>query len=174
MLNILFIKRDDIIKRTPYGGNIDPDKLVPFIKTAQDKYILPILGTVLFQKLEELIVAGTVASPANVAYKTLLDEYITDCLVYYSVVESMPFLSYNISNIGVVKHLIEQSVSPTKSDIDYLTEKALQSAQFYQERMLRYLLSESPQLYPEYYQSNGKISNVFPNQSWSYQYGIHV
>ena len=44
MLNILFIKRDDIIKRTPYGGNIDPDKLVPFIKTAQDKYILPILG----------------------------------------------------------------------------------------------------------------------------------
>jgi hypothetical protein len=36
------------------------------------------------------------------------------------------------------------------------------------------LLSESPQLYPEYYQSNGKTSNVYPNQSWSYQYGIHV
>ena len=34
--NILFISRNDIIKRTPIGGNIDPEKLVPFIKTAQE------------------------------------------------------------------------------------------------------------------------------------------
>jgi hypothetical protein len=150
MLNILFIKRDDITKRTPYGGNIDPDKLVPFIAD------------------------GTVGNVANASYKLLLDNYITDCLVYYAVVESLPFLSYNISNTGVQRHLSEQSVLPTKNEVDYLVEKALQSAQFYQERLLTYLLSESPQLYPEYYQSNGKIDNVYPNQGWSYTAGIHV
>ncbi len=173
MLNILFIKRDDVTKRTPYGGNIDPDKLVPFMKTAQDKYILPVLGTVLFQKLETIIVAGTVNDVSNAAYKTLLDDYITDCLVYYTVVESLPFLSYNISNTGVQRHLSEQSVLPSKNEIDYLVEKALQSAQFYQERLLTYLLSY-PNLYPEYYLSNGKIDNVYPNQGWSYTAGIHV
>jgi|LakMenE18May11ns_1017448.scaffolds.fasta_scaffold9430441_2 hypothetical protein len=174
MLNILFIKRDDITKRTPYGGNIDPDKLVPFIKTSQDKYILPVLGTVLFNKLQTIIADGTVGNVANASYKLLLDNYITDCLVYYAVVESLPFLSYNISNTGVQRHLSEQSVLPTKNEVDYLVEKALQSAQFYQERLLTYLLSESPQLYPEYYQSNGKIDNVYPNQGWSYTAGIHV
>ena len=51
-LNILFITRDDLVKRTPFGGNIAPDKLVPHVKTAQDKHLLPILGTVLFQSLQ--------------------------------------------------------------------------------------------------------------------------
>ena len=38
--NVLFISRNDIIKRSYVGGNIDPEKIVPFIKTAQDKNIL--------------------------------------------------------------------------------------------------------------------------------------
>jgi hypothetical protein len=69
--------------------------------------------------------------------------------------------------------LSEQSVLPSKNEIDYLVEKSLQSAQFYQERLLTYLLSY-PNLYPEYYLSNGKIDNVYPNQGWSYTAGIHV
>ena len=48
----LFISRNDIIKTTPLQGAIDADKLLPFIKTAQPKYIENLLGTVLYNKLQ--------------------------------------------------------------------------------------------------------------------------
>ena len=35
--NILFISRNDIIRRSPLGGNVDPENIIPFVKTAQDK-----------------------------------------------------------------------------------------------------------------------------------------
>jgi hypothetical protein len=43
MATPLFISRNDIIKNTPLGGAIDADKLIPFIRTAQEKYILNLL-----------------------------------------------------------------------------------------------------------------------------------
>ena len=43
----LFISRNDIIKTTPLQGAIDADALLPFIYTAQIKYLKNLLGTVL-------------------------------------------------------------------------------------------------------------------------------
>ena len=54
----LFVSRNDIIKNTPLGGAIDADKLIPFIRTAQEKYILNLLGTILYNSLQTKITAG--------------------------------------------------------------------------------------------------------------------
>ena len=70
--NILFCSRNDIVKRTPLGGNIDPEKIIPFVKTAQDKYLLLALGTVLYDKLQDVIASGTLTG----VYQTLVNEYI--------------------------------------------------------------------------------------------------
>ena len=48
MAYALFITRNDIIKKTPLQGSIDSDRLLPFVQTAQEKYILNLLGTVLY------------------------------------------------------------------------------------------------------------------------------
>ena len=136
--NILFCSRNDIIKRTPLGGNIDPDKIVPFIKTAQDKYLLIALGTVLYDYLKAQIAAGTLTG----VYRTLVDEYIVDTLVHYSMVEALPFLAYQIGNTGITKNLnSEQGASPNKSEVDYLLQKELATAQFYAERLVTYLIA---------------------------------
>ena len=92
--NILFCSRNDIVKRTPLGGNIDPDKIIPFVKTAQDKYLLLILGTVLFDKMQDDILAGTLTG----RYLTLQNEYIIDTIVHYAMVEALPFLAYTFGN----------------------------------------------------------------------------
>ncbi len=73
-----------IVKRTILGGNIDPEKIIPFIKTAQDKYLLLILGTVLFDKMQDDIAAGTLTG----RYLTLQNEYIIDTIVHYGMVEA--------------------------------------------------------------------------------------
>ena len=46
MATALFITRNDIIKNTPLQGAIDADALLPFMYTAQVKYLKNLLGTV--------------------------------------------------------------------------------------------------------------------------------
>jgi hypothetical protein len=140
---------------------------VPFIKTAQDKYILLALGTVLYDYLQAQIVAGTLTG----VYKILVDEYIVDTLVHYTMVESLPFSAYNIGNTGITKNLnSEQGASPNKSDIDYLLQKELATAQFYAERLTTHLIARN-NLYPDYVLSTGFSDNVYPDKGQQYRNG---
>lgn len=165
--NILFCSRNDIVKRTVLGGNIDPEKIVPFIKTAQDKYILIALGTVLYNKLQNDVLAGTLTGD----YKILMDEYIVDTLVHYAMVEALPFLAYTLANGTIVKMTdAEQGTSPTKNDVDYLLQKELATAQFYAERLTTFLIAFSFK-YPEYVQSTGYSNNVYPDKGQQYRNG---
>ena len=165
--NILFCSRNKIITRAPLGGNIDPDKIVPFIKTAQDKYILIALGTVLYDYLQDQIAAGTLTG----VYKLLVDEYIVDTLVHYTMVEALPFLAYSIGNTGITKNLnSEQGASPAKNEIDYLLQKELATAQFYSERLVTYLIAQNT-LYPQYLQTTGFSDNVYPDKGQQYRNG---
>ena len=164
--NILFITRNDIIKRAYVGGNIDPEKIIPFVKTSQDKYILMLLGTVLYNRLQNDIALNTVSG----LYKVLLDEYICDTLVHYSFVEALPFLSYTVANGAIYKNVSEQGQLPSKQDIDFLLQKELQTAQFYAERLVTYLIANNAS-YPEYNQSNGQLDNVFPDKGMQYTNG---
>jgi hypothetical protein len=71
MAYALFITRNDIIKNTPLQGAIDADALLPFVRTAQDKYLKNLLGTVLFFYLQDQIVTGTAFSGI---YEDLMDD----------------------------------------------------------------------------------------------------
>ncbi len=165
--NILMCSRNDIVKRTPLGGNIDPEKIIPFVKTAQDKYILLALGTVLYDKIQDDIEAGTLSG----IYQTLVNEYIIDTLVHYAMVEALPFLAYTIANGGIVKNISsEQATSPTKNDIDFLLQKELATAQYYGERLVTYLIAFSSS-YPEYLATTGYSNNVYPDKGQQYRNG---
>jgi len=163
----LFISRDTLIKRTVVGGNINPEKLIPHVYTAQNKYILPILGTMLYQKLQADIEGNTLSG----VYQTLVDDYITDTLVHYGVAEFLPWSIYQFGEGGTMMSTPEFQTNPNKRDVDFLLQKSLQSAQFFAERLTDYLIANTP-LYPEYFQTNGKSDNVFPYKNSKYNVGI--
>jgi hypothetical protein len=168
----LFITRNDIIKNTPLQGAIDADRLLPFVRTAQDKYMLDLCGTVLFYYLQAQIEAGTF-STLNVYYQDLMNDHIKNTLIWYSVVEYMPFSQIQFKSEGAVKHQSDQSVAPLKSDIDYLLQKAMNNADYYSTRMQNYLISYSDQI-PQYLESIGNQTQVFPNMSNTYFGGINL
>lgn len=72
MKTVLFIDRNQLVTRSVVGGNINPDKLMPHVYTAQSKFILPILGTMLYQKLQNDVMNNTLSG----VYQTLIDDYI--------------------------------------------------------------------------------------------------
>jgi hypothetical protein len=172
MAYALFINRNDIIKNTPLQGAIDADALLPFVRTAQDKYLKNLLGTVLFGYLQDQIVANTVSS-LSVYYQDLLDDYIKNSLIWYACVEYIPFSSVQFKSNGAVKQQSEQGIAPTRGEIDYLKAQAQQNADYYALRLQNYLISYSQNI-PQYLQSIGNQTQIYPDQSNQYFGGIQL
>jgi hypothetical protein len=172
MAYALFITRNDIIKNTPLQGAIDADALLPFVRTAQDKYLKNLLGTVLFEYLQAQILANT-TSALSVYYQDLLDDYIKNTLMWYSCVEYIPFSSVQFKANGAVKQQSEQGIAPTKSEIDYLKQIAQSNADYYALRLQNYLISYSQNI-PQYLQSVGNQTQIYPDQSNMYFGGIQL
>jgi hypothetical protein len=172
MAYALFINRNDIIKNSPLQGAIDADALLPFIRTAQDKYLKNLLGTVLFSYLQARIVAGDV-NTLSVYYQDLLDDYIKNALIWYGCVEYIPFSSVQFKSNGAVKQKSEQGEAPTKGEVDYLLSKALNNADYYALRLQNYLIAYS-QFIPQYLESVGNQTQIYPDQTNQYFGGIQL
>jgi hypothetical protein len=170
MAYALYITRNDIIKQTPLQGSIDADRLLPFVRTAQDKYMLNLLGTVLFYYLQAEITAGREFTGY---YKTLMDDHIKPTLIWYSVAEYLPFSNVQFKSEGAVMHKSEQSDGVDKNQVDYLLQKALNSADFYATRTQNFLIAYSNKI-PQYLQSVGNQTEVYPDMGNAYFGGINL
>lgn len=145
MAQALFVSRDDIVKFTAVNGNVDVDKFIQWVKVAQDTHIQGYLGTKLFNKINDGIVASNLASP----YTMLLNVYIKPMVIHWSMVEFLPFAAYTIANKGVFKHNSENSTNVDKAEIDYLVEKERSIAEHYTRRFIDYMSFNQSQ-FPEY------------------------
>jgi hypothetical protein len=163
--NILLISDQIIKERTAIHGNIDPKLLYSDIKVAQDMYIVPILGTALFVKIQTLIGDGTIADPDNADYKLLLDKYIIDALIFYTLSDLPTSISYQFWNKGVVRKVGQDTELPSMSDLVDLSRKYLNRAEFYANRMKLFLLDQAgrEKKYPEYIQPGSTVDTVVPS-----------
>jgi len=168
----LFITRNDIIKNSPLMGGIDADSLLPFVRTAQDKYLKNLLGTVLFDFLQAKIADGTVNTLSSF-YQDLLDDHIKYTLLWYACVEYIPFSSVQFKSNGAVKQQSEQGIAPTKSEVDYLKQRAQENADYYALRLQNYLIAFSNNI-PQYLESVGNQTQIYPDQSSQYFAGIQL
>ena len=162
MAKALFITTEDIKRYSVLSGSVDPDKLIFYVEIAQDTEIQNYLGTVLLEKLQALIIAGTVNDPANAAYKTLLETYIKPMTIYWSLVQLMSFIPYTISNGGVYKHTSESSETVDKEEVDYLVEKYRDIAQFYTNNFISYMVYNQT-TFPEY--NANTEDDIYPDTS---------
>jgi hypothetical protein len=168
----LFINRNDIIKNSPLQGAIDADALLPFCRTAQDKYLKNLLGTVLFEYLQAQITANTFGTLSSY-YQDLMDDHIKYTLLWYACVEYIPFSSVQFKSNGAVKQQSEQGIAPAKSEIDYLLNKALNNADYYALRLQNYLIAYSNNI-PQYLETVGNQTQIYPDQSNQYFGGIQL
>ena len=149
MAKALFITTKDIKRYSVLSGNVDPDKFIYMVEIAQDTEVQNYLGTKLLEKLQALIIAGTINDPANADYKTLLETYVKPMTIYWALVCYMPFAAYTVANGGVYKHTSESSVTVDKDEVDYLVEKYRDIAQFYTNNFIDFMVYNQ-NTYPEY------------------------
>jgi hypothetical protein len=155
MATALFIKRSDLVKNTALNANVDTDKFIQFIALAQEIHIQNYLGTDLYDKISADIIAGTLTGD----YLSLVNDYIQPMLIHFAMVEYLPFAAYSISNGGVFKHSVENSVVANKEEIDFLIQKERDFADYYTQRFVDYMCYNASAKFSEYYSnSNQDIS----------------
>jgi len=151
MAEALFITRQDISVFTAANGSIDSDKLLPFIRNAQKIHVQNYLGTDLYNAIKTKIEGSTLTGD----YLTLVRDYVKDMLLYWAMVEFLPFGSVNIANGGIYQKNPENSTAISRDHVDYLVEKSRTTAQFYTNRLIDYLKYNNSK-YPEYYSNSNE------------------
>ena len=157
MAQVLFIKVQDLKKNTILDGNVDVDKLLPYIKLAQEIHIQNFLGTKLYEALETKITGDTLTGD----YLTLVNNYIQPALIHFAMMDYLPFAAYQVKNAGVFKHISENAESVTKNEVDYLVNKEREFAEYYIRRMIDYL-SFNNNNFLEYNQNSN--DDVYPDK----------
>jgi hypothetical protein len=146
----LFISTTRIKKDTALGGSVDDNLLLPYILMAQDRYILPILGTDLYDKLISDIQGSSLAGD----YLTLLQTYIQPCLVQFSFSVVLPFLRLRFVNNSVVTMDSEQGSSVSHDDLKPLISASMDQGEFLRERLIDYIQNNTSS-FSEYSSNTG-------------------
>tara|TARA_R110000787_G_scaffold80177_2_gene174685 strand:+ start:2420 stop:2977 length:558 start_codon:yes stop_codon:yes gene_type:complete len=154
MSYVLFISEEKLKDSTALNLNIDNSILLPFVREAQKLHIETALGSDLTQHLKDEIVAGTLAG----ADKTLVDDYIGDCLPGYSVYMAIPYLRFKFENGNIYSKTSETGTALSTEEAQHLREEVLNTASYYRERLIDYIRNNTSS-FPAYNTNTGADVN---------------
>jgi hypothetical protein len=154
MAEILFINDAYIKKYTQVNGAVDSNLLYPSVYLAQDKYLQPYLGTNLFEKLKDDVANNTLSGN----YSILVNDYVQRVVLWWTMVEVMPFLTYKLDNGTLVQRTSEDAQPVSDRVFKDMLERAANNANYYTGLMYDFLCANSS-LFPEY------NNNVFPQRA---------
>jgi hypothetical protein len=158
--NILFISVDTIKDRTGLHNNVDEKLVNPEILTSQDMYILPALGSALYDRLQ----TGVQLDNLTHTETSLLDTYITPCLVYYVMSELPMGLSYQFYNKGMIRKSGEGQENPSAAEMIDVADRYKGRAEFYKQRLVKYLKQESGNnTFPLYNNPGSGVDTIVPD-----------
>jgi len=170
MSYVLLISEQKLKDSTAINLNVDVNILLPYVLQAQTLYIEPKLGTQLYEHIKGLIQAGTIGNVGNVAYKTLLDDYISFVLVNYSFYHAIPYLRFKVENGNIYSKTSENGTALSTEESQSLREEISNTAQYYTERLIEYIRNNTSD-YPEYSTNSG--ADVNPDKN-AYYNGMNL
>jgi len=167
MASTLYISSSKLKRDTALGSTVDDNILQPYIQIAQDRWILPVLGSDLDNYLKGEIAAETALTGA---YKTLVENYLQPCLVQLAFVEVAYVVRLRFANNSVTVATSEQGQAASTGDIKLVVQRAEEIGMFYRERMIDYICNNTSSL-PEYSTNTG--ADLSPSKN-NYFGGLNV
>ena len=157
MANVLFISETFLKDNTLLHENIDFKFIRPVIMLSQDIHLQPKLGTTMFNELKTQIIGGTLTA----ANTTLLNDYIQPMLLYWVQAEAPAAISYKFLNKGLMQQSSENSSTSSLDEINFISQKYKDKAEWYTERLVNFLL-ENDADYPAYRNPESGLDVIQP------------
>jgi hypothetical protein len=169
MKNICFINVNTIKERSALHSNVDDKLILPEILTAQDMFLLPALGTALYNRLQ----SGIENNNLTADEVDLLDNFITNPLVYYTLSELPVGLSYQFYNKGLVRKTSDNTDTPNMQDLIDVASRYRTRAEFYTQRLIKHLkqVSSTTNKFQEYVNYGSGVDIIKPDHD-AYQASI--
>ena len=157
---IYFVTETYLKTNTPITANVDVNDITPYVKTQSDLRIQPILGTYFYNYLLAEYNAQTLNPDEE-----LLVAKIQPCIAWYSAVDAVFGLSYQLKNKGLQQQSGDFSSSVSRSEVSFGMEHFEQKAAFYETRLREWLREQvraTPNIFPEFVSSLNTDSDMRP------------
>ena len=146
MTNTLIISEAKLRQFTDLNDSVDTELLKNAVRTAQDISVQRILGTKLYKK----ILSDIDASSLTGNYKTLVDDYVQDFLLYAAYYEALEAIYIRPRNNGLLTPTGgENSIEVDRSLFNVKRQNTKNKMMFYADRLSAYL-AEEQSLFPSH------------------------
>lgn len=133
---------------SPISDNYNIKDIKPYFHVAEKLWIEPIIGTPLYEELLDEVEKDEV-TPENATL--LLNIY--PLLAFAIVYESLPFVGYHLSQVGITKGKSENSEPVSINDVNYISSQLRNQCET-MKMLLKKFLDEHAEHYPLYYADN--------------------
>jgi hypothetical protein len=124
------------------------------------------IGTAFYTRLKEGVINGDL----NTDEKLLLNEYIGPMLAHYSLYYMLPAIKYKVVDKGILSGTSEETQPTSLDELEYLRANSMDIAQFYDKRLLEFLVERDNGVYPLY--NNPGPDGMYPNTNEAYFSGL--
>ena len=165
---VYFISVTYLKDNTPINENVDDKLLKSAIKEAQEIYVRDIIGSGVYNELQDQAYNGTL----TVNNQLLLDSYIAPCLKYYTLTESMLPMTFKMLNKSVATRNSDNANGISMDDMVIIENRYRDKAEYYAKRIKEYLLQNNT-IYPKYLNPGSQIDTIYPKNTTLYG-GIYL
>lgn len=167
MTTTFLISEAKIREYTGVDNHVDSALIKNGIREGQDIGLQSVIGTLLYQKLMTLVDSGDINTPAYSAYKTLLDDYVQNYLVYECYWYILDEIYLRARNNGLVQpNGGENSNAADRTLYNVKRQSVENKKEFYATKLTEYIIEEQ-ESYPELNESN-KLYEENPDYSAKY------
>ena len=153
---------------SPIPDNYNIKEIKPYFHVAEKLWIEPIIGMPLYEELLDEVEKDEV-TPENATL--LLNIY--PLLAFAITYESLPFVGYHLSQVGITKGKSEISEPVSINDVNYISTQLRNQCET-MKMLLKKFLDENAEHYPLYYADNTVECNCDNDCEWDWIYHYYT
>ena len=169
MADAAFISTKTLVDNSYINGNVEDSILRVLIDRTQRAAIEPLIGTSLYNRLTE----GIIANDLNANEKKLLDQYISHVMYTTCDVRAVVAVTYQTRNKAVNKGTYPTAQPVQLTEVTKVTEEMRTDVTVAKTRLVGYLL-DNCELYPEYNQAECSYEFMPPQKNKSNGKRIYI
>lgn len=141
MTDTLLISEAKFREYTDVNNNLDTALIKNAIREAQDIGLQAIIGTLLYEQIMNLVDSGDISTSQYSAYKTLLDSYIQDYLLYSTYWYSLDAIYLRPRNNGLVRPTGGENSEGVERELYNMKRQTVQNKmEYYAQRLTNYII----------------------------------
>ena len=153
---------------SPIPDNYNIKEIKPYFHVAEKLWIEPIIGMPLYEELLDEVEKNEV-TPENATL--LLNIY--PLLAFAITYESLPFVGYHLSQVGITKGKSEISEHMKNNNEKYISTQLSNQCET-MKKLLKKFLDENAEHYPLYYADNNVECNSDDECGWDWIYHYYT